>query len=479
MEAMPIGAEFESSLRDESRLTGTAESIVFPECAEELVEAFGFAKSRGLSVTVQGAQTGLVGGAVPEGGLILSLSRFNRILGMEDGWRLRVQAGVTLEEVETYAASRGCFFPPNPTEGTATIGGVFATGAAGPSSLLYGASSCYVQALRWLTAEGALWEIERGRFAFDETGCNLPDGRRLEARALPAASPQAFGVPCAGLDLIDFLAGSEGKLGIAAELSLALLPLPAQSWGIVYFFSEPERVFAFADGLRRRLENGDRPYLVCVEFMDDEALSRLAPERLGLPAFPKGAKAAVYTELAGGDSPELETLLAGQLNLFTELGESEENTWAEQGQAGIRRFRQLCHAVSALVGEQAGFRDENGRLSPRVETDFSGPPSRSADYIRMYHSGLQIAGLSGMVYGHLLQNRLHTAIFCNSPQELERANALIRKWAEQLVADGGLLISQNGVGRLKAGLLDALMPEDVRIQREAIRRFFDPERRLG
>jgi D-lactate dehydrogenase (cytochrome) len=393
---------------------------------------------------------------------------------MEDGQRLRVEAGATLEEIEAYAASLKCFFPPNPTEGAATIGGIFATGAAGPSSLRYGRSYHYIQALCWLTAEGTLWEIERGHFVFDETGCNLPDGRRLEIQALPAASPLAFGLPYMGLDLIDFLAGSEGKLGIAAELSLALLPLPSQGWGVIYFFSDAEKSFAFGEGLLGRLEQGDAPYLVCAEFMDDGALTRLEPEKLGLPVFPEGAKAAVYTELAGESAEALEAILADHLNLFATLGEPDENTWAEQGQAGIRRFRQLRHAIPALVGEQAGFYDESGRLPPRMETDFSGPPDRAADYIRMYQSELQDTGLAGMVYGHLLQNRLHTAIFCNSPQELEKADALIRQWAQRVVADGGKLVSENGVGRLKTGLLDALMPEDLKLQREAIRHSLAP-----
>ena len=476
MEALPIGTEFEGYLRDESCLTGTAEGIIFPENIEEIGEALCLAKDRGLSVTIQGARTGLAGGAVPRGGLVLSLSRFRRILGLEADL-LWVQAGVTLEQIETYAAAQGRFFPPNPTETTATIGGVFATGAAGPSSLLFGASSRYVQALRWLTPAGALWNIRRGDFVFDELGCALPDGRRLEARAFPSASPLAFGTPCAGLDLIDFLAGSEGKFGVAAELALTLLPLSSQSWGVVYFFLKTETALAFGEALRSRPEQ-DRQALVCVEFFDSGALLMLEPEKLSLPAFPEGAKAAVYIMLTGEDGAALEAILADHLDLFADLGEPDENTWAEQGQAGLRRFRALRHAVPALVGEQAGVRDESGRTALRIETDFSGLPGRAADYIRMYQSGLQAEGLDGVIYGHLLQNRLHTAMFCDNIKALEQAEALIRKWAAQVVADGGTLVSENGVGRLKTELLAALTPKDELAQRRAIKDFFDPEGRL-
>lgn len=476
MELLPIGTDFEGYLRDESRLSGTADFIVFPENTEPIREALCLAKSRGLSVKVQGARTGLVGGAVPRGGLVLNLSRMNRILGMEDGG-LRAQAGVSLEQIETYAAAQGCFFPPNPTEATATIGGVFATGAAGASSLRYGAASRSIQALCWLTSEGALWELQRGDFVFDEHGCDLPEGKRLRVQPSNAAAPLAFGTPYSGLDLIDFLAGSEGKLGLAAELVLTLLPLPSQSWAVIYFFSEMENAFAFGEALGSRLER-DRQALVCAEFLNGGALSRLKPEKLGLPPFPKGAEAAVYAELAGEGGSVLEAILAEHLELFAKIGENEENTWAEEGISGLRRFRQLRHAVPALVGEQPGFREEDGRHSARMETDFSGSPQRTADYIRMYQSGLKTEGLSGVIYGHLLQNRLHTAIFCNSPQEAKRANALITRWAERVVADGGTLVTENGVGSLKAALLDALMPKDVQAQRRAIKDFFDPEGRL-
>lgn len=476
MNLLPIGTEFEGYLRDESRLVGRADFIAFPKSDMQIKEALDFAKNQGLSVKTQGSRTGLTGGAVPQGGLILNLSRLNQILGGEDEL-LRVQAGVTLETIEAYAAAQKRFFPPNPTEATATIGGIFATGAAGPSSLRYGLSSRYVQALSWLNAGGETWEILRGSHVFDETGCDLPDGRRLEAQAIQNVSPFAFGTPYPGLDLIDFLAGSEGKLGIATELVLMLLPLPSHSWGVVYFFSGTKTALAFGEALRHRL-GLDGEALVCAEFLDSGALSRLKPEKLGLPPFPEGTEAAVYTELTGEDTEILESILADHLDLFAELGENEDNTWAEEGISGLRRFRQMRHMAPELAGEQGFFKEDSGP-SLRMETDFSGPPEQAADYIRIHRIDLKKTGLTSMIYGHLLQNRLHTAIFCKDSQERKQAEGLTLHWARKVVEDGGKLVTENGVGRLKAPLLEVFLSPEEQAQRRAIKNIFDPEGRLS
>ncbi|HWQ57511.1 MAG TPA: FAD-binding oxidoreductase, partial [Clostridia bacterium] len=122
-----IHPKYAQYLGDESRLTGAAEGIVFPQSAQELAQALRSAAQSGLRATAQGARTGLSGGAVPRGGLIVNLTRMNRILGIGrngDGAFLRAEGGATLEQIEREAAARGLFFPPDPSEKTATVGGM-------------------------------------------------------------------------------------------------------------------------------------------------------------------------------------------------------------------------------------------------------------------------------------------------------------------------------------------------------------------
>ncbi len=92
-------------LRDESRSEGSAEYIAFPRCEEEVGEALAFARRQGLAVTTQGGRTGLAAGCVPRGGLVLNLSRMDRVLGAEregDSVFLRVQPGLLLVNLRRY-----------------------------------------------------------------------------------------------------------------------------------------------------------------------------------------------------------------------------------------------------------------------------------------------------------------------------------------------------------------------------------------
>ena len=152
---------YKNYLFDESRTMGRADYVAFPRNEAELVEAVRFARDNGVPLTAQGSRTGLAGGASPQGGMILNLSRMNRILGIrrDEAGRLllRVQPGVALTTVrkalrdksfdvsgwdaESLATLRdvragALFFSPDPTEPTASIGGMASCNACGARSFL-------------------------------------------------------------------------------------------------------------------------------------------------------------------------------------------------------------------------------------------------------------------------------------------------------------------------------------------------------
>ena len=72
-------------LRDESRRTGTADRIAFPRTEAEVLAALAEARAHKMPITTQGARTGVTGGAVPEGGLVLNLSHMDKILAAGNG----------------------------------------------------------------------------------------------------------------------------------------------------------------------------------------------------------------------------------------------------------------------------------------------------------------------------------------------------------------------------------------------------------
>ena len=100
-ELLQPAGRYPDLLRDESQFTGRAEAVCFPRDAEEIAAVL--RGCAGRRITVQGARTGITGGAVPAGGVALNLSRMDRILGLRLGPAgtplLRVQPGLTLAAI--------------------------------------------------------------------------------------------------------------------------------------------------------------------------------------------------------------------------------------------------------------------------------------------------------------------------------------------------------------------------------------------
>ncbi|NLX93157.1 MAG: FAD-binding oxidoreductase [Clostridiales bacterium] len=483
MKTENIMPQYQSFLSDESQLSGYSNDIVFASNINDICDILKQVNKEGNTVTVQGARTGVVGGAVPQGGLVLNLSKMNQIRDKTQNEKssiLRVQAGVTLEQIEEAANADNLFFAPNPTEPTATIGGIFASNALGPNSLFYGASSTHIQALSWITPKGERWALARGDYRFKANKCLLPDGTEIVIPADLQHSPVK--IFDESMDLIDFLAGSEGALGLAAEFELRLLPLPKEIWGVVYFFSKPEQASAFAKKLFEWNNNEHHAALTAAEFYDQGVLELIDASRQdctllkALPPFPANVSTAIYTELFGDDSDLLEEALMQHLDYFSDVGGKEENTWAESGFSSIRRFRELRHAIPSLLNEMVtpGLKNQEKRW----ETDFSGSPEMFDDFLKTYNQALSDFGLKGLIYGHVLQNKMHLALLPETTEQQSICKDLVYEISQWVMQNDGFLITENGIGLLKQSLVHDFMPPMVWAAIEKIRLHFDPNKTM-
>ncbi|HEX8338493.1 MAG TPA: FAD-binding oxidoreductase, partial [Pyrinomonadaceae bacterium] len=159
--------EIQSFLADASNTAGgRAERVLFPESAEEAARALASAASAGTPVTVAGAGTGIVGGRVPYGGVVLSTARLNRVGEFvrepAGGGRATAGAGVVLSDFQREAKARGLLYPPDPTEWSCFIGGTVATNASGARTFKYGPTRRYVRRLRLALATGDVLDLRRG-----------------------------------------------------------------------------------------------------------------------------------------------------------------------------------------------------------------------------------------------------------------------------------------------------------------------------
>lgn len=285
--------EIQSFLADSSNMSGGhAARVLVPESAEEIAEALARATRERTPVTVAGAGTGIVGGRVPFGGVVLSTARLNRVgeIVREDGaaqdgcgrvtedwegratedWgeraaegrggRATAGAGVVLSDFQREVVARRLLYPPDPTETSCYLGGTVATNASGARTFKYGPTRAYVRRLKVALAAGELLDLRRGELFADADGrfrLPLGGGRGIEGRlpsyTMPATRKHAAGyyvAPC--MDLIDLFIGSEGTLGVVTEVEVSLLPRPAGVLAGVVFFKAEEDLLAFVREARGR-----------------------------------------------------------------------------------------------------------------------------------------------------------------------------------------------------------------------------------
>ncbi len=473
------------------------------------------AAGRGWPITVSGGRTGIVAGAVPEGGLVISLERMNRVLGMgrtDDGTvTVRCQAGVTLQELQT-ALGQGsfadssdwdeesrrilaqlrhepCFFPPDPTETSASLGGVVACNASGAHSFGYGPTRNYIQGLSVVLADGGLLQLSRGQVVAGEGGSfarTYDDGQSRRLRPpryrLPQTKNAAGYFSASRLDLIDLLVGSEGTLGIIAEVELRLRRQPPFSSAAMIFLPAEAAALELVGKLRRsRHETG----LVAVEYFDCHSLNFLREHRRQLGAtsgvpecLPEVADCALYLDLTAAAEELPRTLETVRREALSE-GADPALCWSAHENDERERLRLFRHALPEAINQRIAAVRRRYPEVTKLGTDMAVPDDRLADMVRLYRQSLQRAGLCGLTFGHIGDNHLHVNILPENPEEYQRGRKLYLELAREVVAMGGTPAAEHGIGKLKKDFLELLVGARGLSEMRRVKEFFDPDFRLG
>jgi len=438
-------------LEDASGFRGDAERLIIPANEAEIIAALGEASAAGIPITVQGAGTGLTGGRVPLGGWALSLEKFTQ-LEIHPGYAI-TGAGVLLRDLHAAAQQSGQFYPPDPTETSASIGGTIATNASGSRSLKYGATRRWVERLRVLLADGRAMDCRRGD-AIDFECAPIP---------LPEVTKNTAGYLLRpGMDWIDLFIGSEGTLGVVVSARLRLLPLPPAILAGVVFFADDESALGAVEQWRARTQAR------MLEYFDGPSLRLL---RSRFPEIPEASRAAILfdQELKSEDDPELDAWLAR-----IEAAGALEESWFASSAADRERFRVFRHALPELVNDTVR---RAGAL--KMNTDYAVPLARNREMLAYYRQRLE-AEFPGryVIFGHIGDAHLHVNLF-SSPEEPEKATSLILEFARKAVELGGTVSAEHGLGRRKAHLLQLQYTAEQREAMRAVKRRLDPANILG
>lgn len=510
----PLSAEYDDFLRDESRNHGAADSISFPRTEDDvraIVRELA-ARPEPVPITVQGARTGLAAGAVPRGGHVLNLSYMTRCLGLRRDaaghFLLRVQPGLALSELRKYLAAKSFpatgwdaasleaqkdlaeapeqMFPTDPTETSASLGGMAACNASGARSYRYGAMRGHVHALRLVLSDGDVLALERGsaRARGRHLELTTEDGRSIEidlpTYTMPHAKNASGYFVADDMDAIDLVIGSDGTLGIITELELELLPAPAVTWGVSCFFAEEPQAVDATIAAR-----GAVRHAAALEYFDPDALDVLRHARAGgsafaaLPGLPDSFGCCLFVELQAESVEEAMADLEALADIMADVGGSTSSSWVARSAVDRETLRFFRHAVPESVNMLI---DERRRTEPSITklgSDMSVPDECLRDVIKLYRTTLAEAGLQSAAWGHIGNNHLHVNILPRSAAEFARGKELFKAWAREVSAMGGAVSAEHGVGKIKRDFLTVMYGAEHIREMAQLKCVFDPQGQLG
>jgi len=378
---------------------------------------------------------------VAQGGWALSLEKFRR-LEIQQGHAI-AGAGVMLQELQAAAGRARQFYPPDPTEWTASVGGSIATNASGSRSFRYGSTRRWIKGLQVALMDGRVLELRRGD-AVDFPVPELPAPRTTKNTAGYSLRP--------GMDWIDLFTGSEGTLGVILEAALGLLPTPGDLLsGVIFFRGDPEALAAV--DAWRSIET-----LRMMEYFDANSLALLRERYSEVPA---GARAAVLIEQTGNDTEPWEPY-------------AESDSWFAFTPADRERFRAFRHALPEMVNDVMRRR---GFL--KLGSDFAVPIDRNREMLRFYHDRLAHAALDYVIFGHIGDAHVHVNILPDSHEQFEGGKQLMLDFAREAVSLGGTVSAEHGLGKRKSHLLSLQFTPDEIEAMKSVKRRLDPQWLLG
>lgn len=418
-------AEFLRDATQERGIEGWADAIALPRSGEEAAAALAWCYERDVPIVPRGGGTGLAGGAVPQGGVVLSTDRLQTVRSfVPELWRIEVEAGVRTADLRRRARDSGLLFPPDPGAAEQShVGGNIATNAGGPHAFKYGTTGAWV------------------------TG--------LEAVVPPGDVVRVGGVlrkDVAGLDLKRLLIGSEGTLALVTAAWLRLIPAPESALPVVAFFPDLGRG---CEAVESVIGTGVVP--AALDYLDEGAL------RLAGPSYPgRVPDGAAFALLAEADGSEVEA--AGVRDELVDV------------------FAGSALAVETVVDRRALWRWRDGvslavatARGGKVSEDLEVPVERLADAVRGTVEVGRRHGLTGLSWGHAGDGNLH-ATFLVARDDASGQEAARRARAELFAltrALGGSISGEHGLGLLKREYAE--WSEPVAALQRQIKAAFDPK----
>ena len=410
--------------------TARPTAVVLPTTAEQVAEVVRLAAAEGLPVVPRGAGTGLSGGAVAQsGGIIIALTRMNRILEIDREDRVAlVEPGVINLELTEAVQPDGYFFAPDPSSQRAcTIGGNVAENSGGPHCLKYGVTTNHILGLEVV----------------------LPDGRIVWVGGRTAGQP--------GYDLTGALVGSEGMLGIVTKALVRLTPLPE---AVTVMLADFPDIDSASHAVSRIIGAGIIP--AALEMMDNLTIQAVEPAYHA--GYPMDAGAVLLIEV-DGIAEDVAATAAEVRELCIEVGAREVRVASEKAERELL-WKGRKMALAAM-----------GRLAPNYYLhDTVVPRTKLPATLRRVGEignefGLRIANVF-----HAGDGNLHPLMLFDRHKkgDVERILLASKELIKYCVEVGGSLSGEHGIGTEKRGYMTLVFTAEDLAAMAGLKNSFDP-----
>jgi glycolate oxidase subunit GlcD len=412
------------------------ELVLLPRTTRETAETLRLLDEARVPVVARGAGTGLSGGAAPvAGGVVIGTARMRAILELDAANRFaRVQAGVVNVDLSHAAARHGLCYAPDPSSQKAcTLGGNVAENAGGPHCFLHGTTTRHVLGLVIVTAQGEVLDL-----------------------SAPRAEPE-------GLDLVGLFVGSEGMLGLATELTLALSPLPpvVETW-LALFRELDAACDCVSDLIAARAEPS------AIEILDRLTIEAVEASVLRA-GYPKEAGAVLLLELEGRESE-----VAAQARIMEPLVRA-------RGAFELRRARDPGERTRLWAGRKGAY-GAMGRIAPDLYVcDAVVPRRKLRELVRQTTEICRERGLKVANVFHAGDGNLHPNISYDrrDADELARVLDAGEQILKACLAAGGSLSGEHGIGLEKLAAMEWLFTREDLAAMCRVREAWDPHCRMN
>ena len=418
--------------QDETPRRVEPDAVLFPTSHDDVTALVRIAYAHRIALTPRGAGSSNVGGALPSPhSIVVSFECMRRVLEFDPDNRLIVvEPGVVTDTIDQTAREAGLFYPPDPgSSAYCRIGGNLAMNAAGPHAVKYGVTRDYVLGLRAVTGSGQ--EIR--------TGCRTTKG-------------------VTGYDLTRLLVGSEGTLALITEATLKLLPAPETVATLRLCYASNRDAL---DAVNRVMRQPVIPS--ALEFMDRRAIDAIRPTGAA-DDLPEDTQALLMVE-ADGTADDVPRQIAAL-----------EQTLAGAGLLDMRSgFTQ--EAVTLLWTARKSLSKAVKRIAPlKINEDVVVPISKLAAFVDFLEHTALTQQLPIVSFGHAGNGNLHVNLMVHPDDrdEMTRAYAALDAIMAQVLALGGTLSGEHGIGTEKRRFItQEIDPATLTLMRN-IKQQFDP-----